>query len=208
MERLIEKDGVNIVAKLAAVAARTAPKGQGLDRYDICLASKDEIKMIAEQMRKIGDEKFAKVESKNQRKAQGIRQDWYSDAQAIENSDELLLIAVDARKVSNKHCGMCGFDNCADFIRNTEFKQGDGWAGPFCPQIICDLGIAISSAASVTGRHHVDNRMFFKVGLACLDLQLLPESNCIIGLGMSATGKNIFFDRFDKAEAVRMKKGK
>jgi len=206
MERLIEKDGVNIVAKLAAVASRTAPKGQGQDRLDIGLATKEEIKMIADQMRKIGDKKFEKVESKNARRAEGIRKDWYSDAQAIENSDELLLIAVDARRPSNKNCGMCGYDLCADFLKNTEFKHGAGWPGPLCPQVLVDVGIAVSSAASVIGRHHVDNRMFFKVGLACMDIQLLPESNCIIGLAMSATGKNIYFDRLDKAEAISMKK--
>jgi uncharacterized ferredoxin-like protein len=57
-----------------------------------------------------------------------------------------------------------------------------------------DLGIALSSACSVAARFHVDNRMMFTIGGPARKLGWM-ESQVIIGVPLSSSGKNIYFDR-------------
>lgn len=209
MEYGIEKNGVRTVAELAALAARTAPKSHGVDHFSIALASREEIKAIGERMMQIGKEKEAELLAKGEKfanKAKATAMDWHSDGDCVGNSDEILLLGLDARKVVPKNCGLCGYATCAELLRQPVL-EGAQWAGPFCANLMVDLGIAISSAASVLIRHHVDNRMFFKVGIAAKDLGLMPECNCIIALAMTGTGKNGYFDRFEKLHAVQIQRG-
>ena len=59
-----------------------------------------------------------------------------------------------------------------------------------------DLGTAVCSAAAVASDERIDNRIMFSVGMAARDLQLLGEDVKIVyGIGLSISGKNIFFDR-------------
>jgi uncharacterized ferredoxin-like protein len=51
-------------------------------------------------------------------------------------------------------------------------------------------------AASLLGQRHVDNRLMFSMGYAALRLGWFPpEVTQALGLPLSASGKNIFFDR-------------
>ena len=210
MEYGIEKSAVRTVAELAALAARTAPKSHGVDHFSICLADKDEIKKIGERMIEIGKEKEEALLKKGEKftsKAKATAMDWHSDGECVGNSDEILLIALNARNPVPKNCGLCGYATCAEMLQAPTVSFPAGWSGPFCANLMVDLGIAISSAASVLVRHHVDNRMFFKVGLAVKDLGLMPDCNCIIALAMSATGKNSYFDRPEKLQALTIQRG-
>ena len=56
-----------------------------------------------------------------------------------------------------------------------------------------DLGIALASACSVAARFHVDNRMMYTIGGPARKLGWM-KSQFIIGIPLSATGKNIYFD--------------
>ncbi|HCD38918.1 MAG TPA: hypothetical protein DEQ77_09445, partial [Candidatus Omnitrophica bacterium] len=76
--------------------------------------------------------------------------------------------------------------------------------GPFCMFKLLDLGIALSSAAKTASSLNIDNRIMYRVGLAAYSLGLLEDCNPIIGLPLSATGKNIFFDRKEKIEAKEL----
>jgi uncharacterized ferredoxin-like protein len=42
---------------------------------------------------------------------------------------------------------------------------------------------------------NVDNRIMYRIGTAARRLNLLPEATVIMGLPISAKGKNIYFDR-------------
>ena len=207
MEYGIEKNGVRIVAELAALAARTAPKSHGVDHFEIALTSKEETKMIAQRMIEIGKEKEAALLASGgkEHKAKATAMDWHSDGECVGDSDEILLIGMNGRKLVPKNCGLCGYATCAELLKQPEVDAS--WPGPFCANLMVDLGIAVSSAASVLIRHHVDNRMFFKVGLAVKDLKLMPQCNCIIAMAMTGTGKNGYFDRLEKVQAVAMQKG-
>ncbi|MEY8339150.1 DUF2148 domain-containing protein [Lachnospiraceae bacterium 62-35] len=208
MEYGIEKSAVRTVAELAALAARTAPKSHGVDHFSICLANKDEIRQLGERMIEIGKEKEAQLLQKGEHfasKAKATAMDWHSDGECVGASDEILLIGLNGRKPVPKNCGLCGYATCGEMLKAPIANAG--WPGPFCANLMVDLGIAISSAASVLVRHHVDNRMFFKVGLAAKDLGMMPECNCIIALAMSATGKNSYFDRPEKLQALTIQRG-
>lgn len=69
------------------------------------------------------------------------------------------------------------------------------YIGPNCVIKMADLGIATGSAAKTAQIHNADNRILFTAGAAALSLEMLPECTCAYGIPLSATGKNIFFDR-------------
>ena len=53
-EQDIRKQTVEEVARKMMVAARTAPKGKGIDNLEIALADSDDVKQIATRMKEIG----------------------------------------------------------------------------------------------------------------------------------------------------------
>jgi uncharacterized ferredoxin-like protein len=57
----LEKSGLEIVAKLMSISARTAPKSGGIDHVHIMVASSNEQKSIADKMRNIGEEICQKI---------------------------------------------------------------------------------------------------------------------------------------------------
>ncbi len=59
---------------------------------------------------------------------------------------------------------------------------------------LLNLGIAIGSAVKTASILNVDNRVMFTVGVAAKELGLL-KADVVIGIPLSATSKNIFFDR-------------
>ncbi|MCI6963476.1 MAG: ferredoxin domain-containing protein, partial [Bacteroidales bacterium] len=58
-----------------------------------------------------------------------------------------------------------------------------------------DLGIAIGSACSAASQTKTDSRVMFSVGLAAKELNLLDDCPLVLAIVLSASGKNIFFDR-------------
>ncbi len=59
---------------------------------------------------------------------------------------------------------------------------------------LINLGIALGSAVKVASMLNVDNRIMFSVGVAAQELGLV-EADFVIGIPLSATAKNIYFDR-------------
>ena len=59
-----------------------------------------------------------------------------------------------------------------------------------------DLGIALGSAVKTAADLNIDNRMMYTIGSAAKALGLL-DADVIIGIPLSVSGKNIFFDRGD-----------
>ena len=152
---ILEKSGLEIIAKLMAVSGRTAPKSGGIDHVRIIIAGSREQKSIAATMKKIGEEICRKLSDNKLGKA--VRLDWQSDARTITESGLLMLIGVEGRKILGLNCGGCGFPACSH-----------------------------------------------KAGVAALRLGILKPCDLIIGIPLSATGKNIYFDRPDKLEAWKI----
>ena len=181
----VEMDAILTVAKLMAASARTAPKGRGVDRIVTAIVSGEEKERIAEAMDKKTREKKNPITAFEQ------------DAKALRNSSCALLIGVKGtmpKKPENPlNCGACGQSSCAEFIK-AEKKLGEDFTGPVCIFEAMDLGIAVASAAKTASELNVDNRIMYTMGAAAKAIGIL-DADIIIGIPLSTTGKNIYFDR-------------
>jgi uncharacterized ferredoxin-like protein len=56
------------------------------------------------------------------------------------------------------------------------------------------MGIAVGSAVKVASMHNIDNRIMYRAGMAAKKLGFI-DADIAIGIPLSVTGKNIYFDR-------------
>jgi len=168
----LEKQAALQVAALMAAAARTAPKTRGIDNIRVLAIDDDASKQqLIAKMREISVKE----------KRPGLAR----DAGNIEHSPVIVVIGVEANP-AGLNCGFCNKPTC----------EALGEVGGICAFNSVDLGIATTSAAAVAALHHVDNRMMYSIGRAALDLRLFGEGvKQALGLPLSITGKNPFFDR-------------
>jgi len=187
----VETEAIFTVAKLMAASARTAPKGRGVDRIVTAILSGDEKERIAEAMEKKVREK------KNPIMSAPPLTIFERDAKALRGSPYALLIGVKGTMPKKPedplNCGACGYSSCAEFIK-TEKKQGEDFTGPVCIFEAMDLGIAVASAVKTASELNVDNRIMYTVGAGAKAIGTL-DADIIIGIPLSAAGKNIYFDR-------------
>jgi len=179
-----EQNAVMAVAELMALAVRTAPKGKGVDTLEIHVLAKKDIKKLAAKLEKLGKEKNIGF--------------FLRDAKNIAASDGCVLIGCRGREAGGINCGGCGYADCAEFIKAAKKKanQVTPFAGPNCVLRMTDLGIAIGSAVKTAQIHNADNRVLYSGGVAARDLCLFSkECTVVYAIPLSATGKNIFFDR-------------
>lgn len=64
---------------------------------------------------------------------------------------------------------------------------------------IVNLGIALGSAVKLASILNVDNRIMFTVGVAAQEMKLI-DADYTFGIPLSATSKNIYFDRIWQAK--------
>ncbi|MFA6141845.1 MAG: DUF2148 domain-containing protein [Candidatus Omnitrophota bacterium] len=167
-----EKNAAIQASSLMVGAARTAPKTRGTDNIEILII--DDAKT-----RKGIIKKMKEMSAKENRPSMG------RDANSIIISPVIIVIGVRANP-AGLNCGFCGYSKCE------ELKKTKG----ICAYNSIDLGIAASSAVSVAGQLHIDNRIMYSIGRACLDLNLFTrDTRQALGIPLSVTGKNPFFDR-------------
>ena len=168
----LEKQAALQVAALMTAAARTAPKTRGIDNIKTVVIDDESTRQkVIAKMREIG--------------AKENRPSFTRDAGNIENSPAMVVIGVESN-TAGLNCGFCGKPTC-------EVLEA---AGGVCAFNSIDLGIATASAAEVAGRFHIDNRVMYSIGRACLDLEIFgPKVKQALGIPLSVTGKNPFFDR-------------
>ncbi len=181
----VEEEGLRTVAELMAISARTAPKTRGVDEVLTAVVSGEEKNAIANEMMKLGSKKRNPLSF------------FERDAENLRNSPFLILIGVKGttpKKPENPlNCGACGHETCADFI-GAEKRMGEDFMGPVCIWYAVDLGIALASAVKTAADLNVDNRLMYSIGVAAKALHMI-EADVIVGIPISATGKNIYFDR-------------
>lgn len=175
-----EKDAILEVAKLMLIAARTAPKSAGVDDVLTVIVHGKEKDAIARKMEEIAEE----------RKIEGFTR----DAKNVRDSEAVVLFGVRGNRSFGLNCGACGYKNCKEFEEAGK-TFGEDFLGPTCLFKALDLGIALGSAAKTASMLNVDNRIMYRVGTAASKLSLLPEATVIMGIPVSAKGKNIYFDR-------------
>ena len=171
------KDAVMMVGRLMELAARTAPKAMGKDFIETVLLTDEQRVALGEDMVSLGKE----------RRNPGFER----DGQNVLDADAVVLIGLLPHLGVGLDCGACGMPGCAEFNTLSENKD---FRGPNCALRLLDMGIALGSAAKVASDHSVDNRIMYRIGVSAIRLGL-SQSNICHGIPLSATGKNIFFDR-------------
>ena len=171
------KETVRFVGELMALSARTAPKAVGQDFIEVRLLSESERVALGNDMLQVAKER-------------GI-QGFERDGQNVLDSDAVVLVGLLPHKGAGLDCGACGLSSCEEF--NGKSSDGD-FKGPNCFLRALDHGIALGSAVKAASDHNVDNRVMYRIGVSALRLGM-SKANVVHGIPLSATGKNIFFDR-------------
>jgi uncharacterized ferredoxin-like protein len=170
-ERDTRRERLLQVANEMMTAARTAPKGKGIDIIEVMMVTGETIDQLSKDMIEYSEKTGMKFITR--------------DANNILQAEAIILIGT-KQKVQNLNCGYCGFDTCAEKLSHTEVP---------CALNTVDVGIAIGSACSVAADHRVDSRVMFSVGRVALEQNMMPECSSIYGIPISGSTKNPFFDR-------------
>ena len=144
----LEEEGILDVAREMCIATRTAPKTKGQDYIVTLVLTGEEKNTLADKTDEIGLRDYGEQSSF-----------WFgSDANAIRQSQAVVLIGCRKAYRGVLQCGWCGFENCKTCID----------AGGNCAYLYVDLGVAAASASMVAGQSRVDNRMMWSAGKPAL----------------------------------------
>ena len=168
-ERDTRKEAVCEAAKQIMMAARTAPKGKGIDIIEIATVTGDDLLALAHRMREESEKRDMKF--------------FLRDAGNIEQSDAVILIGT-RRQVQGLNCAYCGYKTCAENPQENP-----------CAINSIDVGIAIGSACSKAADLRIDTRVMFSAGVAARSLGMMPGACYILAIPLSCSGKSRFFDR-------------
>lgn len=171
-ERDIRHEHILNVARQMMTAARTAPKGKGIDIIEVALVTGEDIKILSDKMIAMVEEHGMKF--------------FLRDADNILNAECIVLIGT-REQAQGLNCGHCGYATCA--ARAEEVP---------CALNSIDVGIAIGSACATAADMRVDTRVMFSAGLAAQQLNWLKDCKMVMAIPVSASSKNPFFDRKPK----------
>lgn len=121
-ERDARHEHILQAARQIMTAARTAPKGKGIDIIEVALITDEEIKQLSDTMIKMVEEHGMKF--------------FLRDADNILNAECVILIGT-REQAQGLNCGHCGFSTCAGRTK-----------GVPCALNSIDVGIAIGSACA------------------------------------------------------------
>ena len=171
-ERTQRHEQVIVAARQMMTAARTAPKARGVDIIEIVLIEGDELKALADRMVEIGNERN--------------RPSFLRDAGNVPQAECVVVIGTKYQSLG-LNCGHCGFSTCAEREQNGEVP---------CSLNSIDVGIAIGSACATAADLRLDTRVMYSIGVAAEQLGYLgPDAHLTMGIAISASSKNPFFDR-------------
>ena len=166
------------VARLMELACRTAPKSHGQDFVEVKIVSGEEVRELAASMLSFG-------------KKSG-KENFDRDAKNVEKSPVVVLIGLKNASTLGLNCSACGFASC-DSLKQASRTNGE-FAGPVCALRHLDFGIALGSAVKTAQILNVDNRIMYRIGVAARESGFV-DWDFVMGIPLSATGKNIYYDR-------------
>ncbi|MBR3757781.1 MAG: ferredoxin [Bacteroidaceae bacterium] len=162
------------VARQMMTAARTAPKGKGIDVIETIAVTGADIQLLSDTMRQMYEENDFKF--------------FLRDADNILSAEVIILIGT-REQSQGLNCGHCGFELCADRLPDVP-----------CALNTVDVGIAIGSACAMAADLRVDTRVMFSAGQAAQRLGWPEGCHTVFAIPVSASSKNPFFDRKPKEE--------
>ena len=169
-ERDVRQEQALDIAQKMAVAARTAPKGKGVDIVECAVVDGDDLERLACEMERISEEKGHAF--------------FLRDAGNI-RACQCALVVGTREKAQGLDCGHCGYPTC-----------GSRAEGVPCAINSVDVGIAVGAACSKACDFRVDTRVMFSAGLAAQRLCLLGEGvRQVYAIPVSISSKSPFFDR-------------
>lgn len=171
-ERDARHEHMLYVAKQMMTAARTAPKGKGVDVIEAAVVTGKEIKILSDEMIRLNGENGLMF--------------FLRDAENILSAEAIVLIGTHEH-LQGLNCSYCGFATCAEKPADTP-----------CAINSIDVGIAIGSACATAADLRVDSRVMFSAGLAAQSLDWLSGCRNVIAIPISCSSKNPFFDRKPK----------
>lgn len=163
-----EKQALDIAEKMM-VAARTAPKGKGVDIIECAVATGGDKQRIADEMCVVSEETGYKF--------------FLRDANNVEAAQCVMLVGT-REQAQGLNCGHCGYSTCAGRAE-----------GVPCAINSVDVGIALGSACSKAADFRVDTRIMFSAGLAAQRLGILGEAKQVYAIPVSIASKSPFYDR-------------
>lgn len=173
-----ELESLETLAKVILTAARTAPKGKGIDDVVTYLLSPEEKSELACRMEELSEIKNFKF--------------LIRDAQNVRDADAIVLIGLKTSGAAGLDCGACGFDTCKKMLEHEKVQKE--FLGPQCMIKYLDLGIAVGSAAAKAKDLCIDNRIMYSAGAAACYFEMV-DADVAMGIPLSVKGKNVFFDR-------------
>jgi uncharacterized ferredoxin-like protein len=173
-ERDLRHEHVLNVDRQMMTAARTAPKGKGIDVLEIALITDEALEKLSKKMQAIAEERGLKF--------------FLRDAENILQAECLIIIGT-RECAQGLNCGHCGYATCDARAK-----------GVPCAINSVDVGIAIGSACAMAADLRVDTRVMFSAGLAAQELGWLPNCKQVFAIPVSASSKNPFFDRKPKEQ--------
>jgi uncharacterized ferredoxin-like protein len=176
-------DAMDMVAKLMEISAVTAPKSKGENFIKTRVLEGDLVKELAGAMVNYGESTQKK--------------DFDRDAKNVAQSEAVVLIGLKNANVLGLDCGACGHPDCKTFGRQK--KQDGEFTGPFCAYRLLDMGIALGSAVKTASLLNIDNRIMYRAGVVARKLNLV-DWDFVMGIPLSVSGKNIFFDRIEQSQ--------
>lgn len=171
-EREIRHEHVLQAVRQMMTAARTAPKGKGIDIIEIAMVTDGDIRVLSDELFKLASETGLKF--------------MLRDADNILSAEAIVLLGT-MLQVQGLNCAYCGYDTCVE----------KPLAVP-CAINSVDLGIAIGSACATAADLRLDTRVMFSAGLAAQRLGWLGDCKSVMAIPVSASTKNPFFDRKPK----------
>ncbi|MDR0962009.1 MAG: DUF2148 domain-containing protein [Mediterranea sp.] len=168
-ERTSRHEHVLDVARQMMTAARTAPKGKGIDLLEIAMITDGERNTLSNKMIAIAEETGMTF--------------FLRDATNVLQAECIIIIGTRAKE-QGLNCGHCGSPIC-----------GKRPHGVPCAINSVDVGIAIGSACATAADLRVDTRVMFSAGLAAQQLGWLTDCTQVYAIPVSASSKNPFFDR-------------
>jgi len=171
-------EGLERVAEFMAISARTAPKSKGEDFVETRILQGQGIRELAEAMVAFGQRTGKK--------------DFDRDAAGVARSEAVLLLGLSRATPLGLNCGACGFEDCKTMQEQPRSQVE--FQGPICAFRHLDLGIALGSAVKTASLFNADNRIMYRIGVAAREAGMV-DWEFLMGVPLSASGKNIFFDR-------------
>ncbi len=163
------------VAELMCIAARTAPKSAGRDFVVTEIVAGEACRELGEAMIRFGERTG--------------KRNFDRDGKNVIASPVVVLIGIKDAKAVGLNCSACGAEKC---IKPNTF---DGeFQGPQCAFRLLDMGIALGSAVKTASMLNVDNRILYRAGVVAREMGLI-DADYVMGIPLSASGKNIYFDR-------------